>query len=216
MRDAALLIFALLLLGSAILLLLFLRYRHSPAVLWYARVLRRRADLQAQKAELLAPPASSVARLADELFRRHLDSISVISLLSQPGVGPATVDKLTAAGRRTLADVQQDRFESLPGLGLAKAAEVRAAVATLTAEARGRFDAGACPEGVEFRKRVQALNTEEVAKGDERAQAVAAIDDVLEKLDRLEEIAKDVSFWNGLFHQTVPGLTDAVLHAETR
>jgi uncharacterized tellurite resistance protein B-like protein len=100
MRDAASLIFALLAVGGVILVLMYLRYRHSPAVLWRDRVRRRRAEVQAQRGS------------------------------------------------------KKDR-------------------------------------GWE-----------------------AAVDDTLAKLDRLADIAKDVSFWNSLFHQKVPGLTDEVLHAE--
>jgi tellurite resistance protein len=215
MRDAALLIFALLLLGGVILLLMYLRYRHSPAVLWRTRVAARRSELRARRHELLATPVSSpIAQLADELFARHLRTVPVAALLSQPGIGPATVDKLQAAGWQAIPDVQLNQLDALPGLGAAKAAEVRAAVRQVTADARGRFDAGACPEGVEFRRRVGELTTMEQSATDDRTRLVTALDAAITKMDALTVIAKDVSFWNSLFFQKVPGLTDAVLHAE--
>jgi len=215
MWDAALLIFALLLLAGVILTLLFLRYRHSPAVLWHARVLRRRSELVAHKAEVLAATSSSaVNQLGQELFTRYLRTIPVSALGTQPGIGPATVDKLQSVGWQTLTDVRPNALDTLPGLGPAKAAEVRAAVKKVTADARGRFDAGACPEGVEFRKRAAEMAATERAKDDERLRQASAIDEAIAKLDRLAVIAKDVSFWNSLFYQKVPGLTDAVLHAE--
>lgn len=215
MWDAALLIFALLLLGGSILILLFLRYRHSPAVLWHARVVRRRSELVARKAKVLAAASTpAIAQLGQELFTRFLRTIPVSALSTQPGIGPATVDKLQTAGWQTLPDVRSNALDTLPGLGPAKAAEVRAAMKKVMADARGRFDAGACPEGVEFRKRSAELAATERAKDDDRQRQVVAIDEAIAKLDRLAVIAKDVSFWNSLFHQKVPGLTDAVLHAE--
>ena len=215
MHDAALLIFALLLLGGAILLLLFLRYHHSPAVLWSRRIVHRRAELTARRAEVLAAPANAaVAQLADELFTRHLHTVPVSALATQPGIGPATVDKLESAGWKTLPDVKFNQLDGLPGMGRAKAAEVRTAVRKVTADARGRFDAGACPEGVEFRRRAAELAMTAQAEDDERNRQVAAIDAALARLNELAQIAAGVSFWNSLFYQKVPGLTDEVLHAD--
>ena len=99
MRDAASLIFALLLVGGVLLALLFLRYRSSPPALWRARV------------------------------RRHLLAL------------------------------------------------------------RGRL--GLLPPG-------------------QRGPVELAVRDT----ERLAMIARDVSFWNTLFHAKVPGLTDEVLHRE--
>ncbi len=215
MRDAALLIFALLLLGGVILLLMAARYRHSPAVLWRARVALRRSELRARRQELLVTPISSpVTQLADELFARHLRTVPVAALLTQPGIGPATVEKLQAAGWQAIPDVRLNQLDALPGLGSAKAAEVRVAVRKVTADARDRFDAGACPEGVEFRRRAAELSATDQAATDERGRVAAALDAAIARIDALTLIANDVSFWNTLFFQKVPGLTDAVLHAE--
>ena len=214
MWDAALFIFALVLLGGVILLLMYLRYRHSPAVLWRARLLHHRAHLLARKAELSTPPATAaVARLRDELFARHLRTVPVSELAKQPGIGPATVEKLKNAGWESVADVRHARLESLPGLGTARGTELLAAVKAVIANARGRFDAGACPEGVEFRRRAAELTATDRELQHERARQVAAVEEAVAKVDALAVIAKDVSFWNNLFHQKVPGLTDAVLHA---
>ena len=215
MRDAALLIFALLLLGGVILLLMAARYRHSPAVLWRARVAVRRSELAMRRHALLASPTPSpVTQLADELFARHLRTVPVAALLTQPGIGPATVDKLHAAGWQAIPDVRLNQLDTLSGLGSAKAMDVRNAVRKVTADAKARFDAGACPEGVEFRRRVGELTATEKAATDEQGRQVAALDAAIAKVDGLAVIAKDVSFWNSLFFQKVPGLTDAVLHAE--
>lgn len=215
MHDAALLVFALLMLGGAILLLLFLRYRHSPAVLWYGRIVRRRAELTARRAEVLSAPANAaVAPLADELFTRYLRTVPMSALATQPGIGPATVDKLESAGWKAIPDVKLNQLDGLPGLGRAKAAEVRTAVRQVTTDARSRFDAGACPEGVEFRRRAAELATVAQAEDAERVRQVAAIDAALTRLNELAQIAEGVSFWNSLFYQKVPGLTDTLLHAE--
>ncbi len=215
MRDAALLVFALLLLGGVILLLMYLRYRHSPAVLWRARVVARRSELAVRRHALLASPAPSpVTQLADELFARHLRTVPVAALLTQPGIGPATVDKLQAAGWQAIPDVRLNQLDTLSGMGSAKAMDVRTAVRKVTADARARFDAGACPEGVEFRRRAAELTTLEESATDDQRQQVSALDAAIAKLDALAVTAKDVSFWNSLFFLKVPGLTDAVLHAE--
>jgi uncharacterized tellurite resistance protein B-like protein len=215
MREVTLLLFALTPLSVGLLILLYLRYRHSPTVLWRARVVDRREQLLRQKAERTASSfVSPVAQLADDLFARYLRTVPVSSLTTQPGIGPATVDKLESAGWKTIPDVRLNQLDTVPGLGTAKANEVRAAVRAVTADARARFEAGACPEGVEFRTRAAELKALEQTAASDHARQLAADADAIAKLDRLAEIAKDVSFWNSLFHAKVPGLTDDVLHAE--
>lgn len=215
MREVTLLLFALTPLGVGLLVLLYLRYRHSPAVLWRARVADRREQLLRQRAErLTAPFVSPVAQLADDLFARYLRTVPVSSLTTQPGIGPATVDKLESVGWKTIPDMRLNQLDAVPGLGVAKANEVRAAVRAVTADARARFDAAACPEGVEFRTRANELKALEQTAASDHARQLAALDEAIAELDRLAAIAKDVSFWNSLFHAKVPGLTDEVLHAE--
>jgi uncharacterized tellurite resistance protein B-like protein len=155
-----------------------------------------------------------VSALADELFTRHLRTVPVSALLTQPGIGPATVDKLQAAGWQTIPDVRLNQLDTLTGLGSAKAAEVRTAVRKVTADAKARFDAGGCPEGVEFRRRAAELAALDQAADDDRTRHAITLDAAIAKIDALTTIANDVSFWNTLFFQKVPGLTEEVLHAE--
>ena len=46
----------------------------------------------------------------------------------------------------------------------------------VTADARARFDVGACPEGVEFRRRVGELTALDQAATDERTRQVSTLD----------------------------------------
>lgn len=66
-----------------------------------------------------------------------------------------------------------------------------------------------------WRDRVQRhRNALRVRRGQAPKSRHPAFDAALAEADRLAEIARDVSFWNSLFHQTVPGLTEEVLHRE--
>jgi len=99
--------------------------------------------------------------LFDHHFRSHLRSIPVGELDRFPGIGPGTVDRVRAAGGRTLDDLTNFPFERLPGIGRVKGRDLRNAVATLVREARSRFDAGACPEAQEYRRELAALEADD-------------------------------------------------------
>src|SRR5437763_5413423 len=95
--------------ASAIaLVVLHWQFRNWPPRRWKAQVLRRVADLRARQSELAGPDPDGVQsradRLAADLFGRHLQSIPVDRLAEFSGIGPGTVDRVTRAGARTLAD----------------------------------------------------------------------------------------------------------------
>src|SRR5262245_50954046 len=80
---------------------LFWRYRRWPPYVWKQLLGRRirelgdrRHTLEREAAEGLETVAK---RLADELFRRHLQSIPLEQLSEYPGIGPATLDRLRQA-----------------------------------------------------------------------------------------------------------------------
>lgn len=216
MQTALILFFVLVGLTAVVSLGLFYwQFRHSPAALWRDRLRRRAADLAGRRADLRAPgrTGDGPARLADELFRRYLRALPLDALVECPGIGPGTLGRLTDAGLRSLADAVGYDFQRLPGIGPAKAADLRAGVRELTRQARGRFDAGACPEGQEYRRRVAAVEAEERARAAARQEELTAVEDALARVGELEELARDVTFWNYLFHRAVPGLTDEILNA---
>src|SRR4051812_47139849 len=120
------------------LAILHWQYRAWPPYAWKQRVLQHVADLHARRRRLTSPdpddPHTQAERLADELFRRHLRTISAHRLDDYPGIGPNTVERVRSAAGRTLDDLTHFRFESIHGIGPSKAADLRAAVATLVRE----------------------------------------------------------------------------------
>src|SRR5436190_173274 len=104
---------------------------------------------------------TAAARLADELFRRHLQGIPLEQLAEYPGIGPATLDRLRQAGCRGVADVTAARIMHIEGVGPTRARDITAAIRALVQSARSRFEAGACTEAQEYRERLEKLRSDE-------------------------------------------------------
>src|SRR5205807_2975730 len=98
-----------------------------------------------------------------------------------------------------LADLTDFPFESIPGIGRTKGDDLRKAVRNLTHEARSRFEAGACPEAQDLRRRLAALEADRRARELARGRELAAVDATLVETDALAEAARHVTFWNYLF-----------------
>ncbi|MFO0848761.1 MAG: TerB family tellurite resistance protein [Gemmataceae bacterium] len=215
MQTALALFFLLVVLTAAVSLgYLFWEFAHSAPYLWRQRVRRRLAELHARRDQLTAPggAAGDLAAVADDLFRRHLRSVPVDALTAYPGIGPGTADRVREAGPRSLADLAGFDFRRVSGVGPARATDLRAAVRKLTAEARGRFDAGGCPEGAEYRRRVAAAQAAERDRVAATARELAGVDEAVAATEELDDLARDVTFWNHLFKSYVPGLTDEVMN----
>jgi uncharacterized tellurite resistance protein B-like protein len=150
-------------------------------------------------------------QLADDYFRRHLDTISLDQLAEFPGIGPATLDRLRQAGCRQLAHVTTVSVERIPGIGRARAKDLGAAVKNLVGAARSRFDAGACPEAQEYRHQVSQLHADERAQAHMREQKLAALDVALQETRALADMARPVTFWAYVVNQDIPDLTASVL-----
>ncbi len=191
---------------------LYWRFRRSPADRWALRLGHHVSELNRRRRELLDPTdRGDLRRLADELFRRHLRSVSVVELARFPGIGPGTVEKVSTTAGTTLADVTNFPFERLPGIGPVKAGDLVRAVGSLVKEARARFDAGACPEAQEYRHRVAELTAGDRERALAREREVAAIDAALVESVALVDLARQVTFANFLLRRPVAGLTDEVL-----
>lgn len=211
MNETAAILLVLVVL-AAVVGYFYWRFRQSPANQWAHRLARHVGDLNRRRQELLDPAGrTDLRKLADELFRRHLRSVSVSELARFSGIGPGTVDKVSTAAGATLADVTNFAFEQLPGIGPAKARDLRDAVAALVKEARSRFDAGACPEAQEYRRQLAALTAGDRDRALAREREIAAIDAALVDSVSLVDLARGVTFANYLLRRPVPGLTDAVI-----
>lgn len=211
MNETAWILLVLVVLAAAVGYF-YWRFRQSPANQWAHRLAQHVGDLNRRRQELLDPSGrTDLRKLAEDLFRRHLRSVSVNELARFAGIGPGTVDKVSNAGGATLADVTNFAFEQLPGIGPSKAGDLRAAVAALVKEARARFDAGACPEAQEYRRQLAALTAGDRDRALAREREIAAIDAALVESVALVDLARHVTFANFLLRRSVPGLTGAVL-----
>ena len=192
------------------------QFRKSVPYLWKQRVLSRTAALRGRQFELTSSDPGGVRaktdRIAADLFDRYLRTVPVDLLAEFPGIGPGTVERVRGAGGRSLADLVRFPFQSVPGIGPAKARDLETAVAKLVRDARSRFDAGGCPEGVEFRRKVAALQAKEQAQVVARQRELAAVDAGIDEINSLIADAHKVTFWNYLFRGATTGPGDEVMN----
>src|SRR5688572_4121363 len=82
------------------------QFRNTPQYRWRERVAAHLEELHRRDRELSRPDPeeAKLAGMADDLFRRQLGGTPVAVLDAFPGIGPATVERLRAAGLKTLAD----------------------------------------------------------------------------------------------------------------
>ena len=209
MKEFALLSFVVLILGSVIGVF-YWRFQQTDAVRWVRRLEQHVAGLNNRREQLLQPAdRGEIHRVEADLYHRHLRSVSVQELTRFPGIGPGTVVRVSSRFGLTLADVAVSSFEQLPAIGPVKAKDLRDAVAKLQSEARSRFDAGACPEAVECRRRVAEIKVK--YRETERELELAAVNATLAECRPLIEAARCVTFFNYFFQRPMPGLTDEIL-----
>ena len=190
-------------------------FHQSPAKLWKSRLFRLRDELYARRRVLMtgaAEPAAELRRMADEYFRAYLSGIPSAALVGYPGIGRGTADKLQQVGLKTVADLPGFVFESVPGIGPAKGAELRAALAAVVDQCRSKFDAGACKEGQEFRAAATARSAERQRKDQQALREAKAIDATLAQLDPLLARAAGVTLANFVRRQP-HGVPDELLTA---
>jgi tellurite resistance protein len=214
MKTAVVVLLVLIVVAPVIALgIMYWQYLSWPPRLWKRRVLRRVESLLRDRNQLrrAGNSANETDRLYNEYLRRHLQSISLHVLDKYPGIGPATVGRLVDGGYTRLSDISNARFESIPGIGPTRAAALSDAVRTLVQEARSRFEAGSCPEALEFRRRVEEVRAAEQEKAEARARELSATDVALKASEELHEIARGISFWTYLFHRDEAGVSDSVM-----
>jgi len=183
--------------AAAALAAAYAAYRATPAARWRGRVVAHLAALRARHAAVLAESSradAELARLRDECFRRHLQTIPTDRLGAHPGIGEKTVEKVKAAAGPFVADLLNLKFHEIPDVGQARAAALMKALVAVLTDARARFDAGGCPEGVEFRRRADELRAADAARAAERGRELAAVEQALASAFDLFALARPVSF----------------------
>lgn len=189
------------------------RFRGTPPYRWRERVWTRIAELMREAEELQRSTTGNAAdRWRTELFHQHLQTIPLTALLPFSGIGPGTVDRLSTAGLGSVADLTRFDVGRIHGFGPAKSADVRAAVRQVVREAEGRFEAGACPEGQEFRRRVAAQALAEQVEVEGKRLQIQAVNAVLARLSAIEPLANRVTFRNHLLGRAQVELTEELLN----
>jgi uncharacterized tellurite resistance protein B-like protein len=182
-------------------LVLYAQFRRSPERQWRAEVLglladagRRSREERLEVRRLAAALDGEGQALRQEAFRDYLGEVAVEQLSAYPGIGPATVAKLRAAGYASLARLHNARLR-LPGLGPKRLADIGQATAALLREADSTFAAGRCEQARALAEDLARLR----AKYDRlraRAEArTAAAEVVIERLAEPSAAARTVTFW---------------------
>ncbi len=182
---------------AAALVAAYAAYRATPAARWRGRVVAHLHALRARHTAVVSEAGRADAELAhlrDDLFRRHLRTIPTDRLGDHPGIGPATVEKVKAAAGPFVADLLNLKFHEIPDVGQARGAALLKALVAIQADARARFDAAGCPEGVEFRRRADDLRAADAARAAERGRELAAVEAALTSAFDLFALAQPVSF----------------------
>ena len=190
------------------------QYASWPPLAWKRRLAAHLARQDARRDELdvgTAASGTAIDRLERDHLRRHLQAIRLDRLADYPGIGPGTLDRLAAAGFRTLADAERAAFDGIPGVGPSRANDLRAAVAALLRESRSAFAAGGCPEGQAFRRAAAELRAEAAARAAAVAPERAAVDAARAACRPLEDVAREVTFGAWLFGRGASGLTDELM-----
>ncbi|QDU19909.1 tellurite resistance TerB family protein [Urbifossiella limnaea] len=172
-------------------------YRATPAARWRRRVVAHLQALRARHAAVLAETSradTELARLRDDFFRRHLNTIPTDRLGAYPGIGEKTVEKVKAAAGPFVADLLGAKFADIPEVGPARGTALMKALVAVQADARARFDAGGCTEGVEFRRVADRLRAVDAARAAERGRELTAVEEALKTAFDLFALAQPVSF----------------------
>ncbi len=215
MATAGVLLVGLVILTPTVMLgVMYWQYQSWPPAVWRKRVSRWAKALRTRRDRLRHSDGTKIAlaALLDDHFGRYLRTIPLEALDAHPGIGPATIARLRNEGYRDLGAITNLRFEAIVGFGPTRATALCNAVRALVREARSRFEAGACPEAQDYHRRAAALHAAAEQEARARARELTAIDRVLRETEQLHELARDVTFWEYLFHGAAPGVTDEVMN----
>jgi hypothetical protein len=182
--------------------IIYTHYWQTPQRRWRNKVLRlateTRRRAQSERNFLRRLDASQERErknLRHESLLAFLSSISLNELEVFPGIGPATIGKLSQAGYANLASLQHADIH-VSGIGRKRLTDIDRAVQELTWQARARIAAGACTEAQTLRTSLDALRSKyDNLKFLPQARLKAA-EAVAEKLDELIPLARQLRFLN--------------------
>lgn len=141
-----------------------------------------------------------------EALDRYLRSQPISSLEPYPGIGPVTIARIESAGYRSLADLARNPNVNAPGLGEKRLSDISAAMNKAVAEAAGRLQAGACPEGQDLLNRLESLRRAMVREKRQINERIRACNEFLVALKPFVEAAHQMSFWRCIFRKSsLPG-----------
>jgi hypothetical protein len=199
----------------------YLQYARSPEKEWRDRVItlvsRAKLRLRMEKQDL-----SRLRRewekqdheLRERALAAHLAAIPVQALDEYPGIGPATVAKLSDAGYSNLARLRNASIR-LPGLGAKRLADIRSAVQQLVKQSLTQFEAGAYAGAQELARQRAGLQSKyegAIARAQARSEAAEA---VLAELADAAALVRKVTFlryfWAASGQHVPRGVQEATL-----
>jgi len=183
-------------------LALYAAFRRSREGRWQGAVFalladaeKCRRDERAKAADLKHAHEADSERSRDAAFDAYLRSVAVEELDAYPGIGPATVERLQAAGYTTLAILHKTPVRSITGIGPQRLATIRAAVRARLADARHAFDAGGCKQATALAQELDQLAAKYGALQSECYAKAAAADRLISELrGRAVPAAQRVTF----------------------
>lgn len=181
-------------------LVLYIQFCNSVEKRWAAQVLNLLHDADRcvrsenrQLQELKKKRDSEAQSLHERAFAAHLGDYSVDELEAYPGIGPATVGKLRAAGFVNLVALHRARIH-IHGLGEKRLTDINHAIRDLLSKARRIFEAGSCRQAQVLTDQLAALsNRYDRLQAKARAR-IRAAEEFIDSLGEKVESARSVTF----------------------
>lgn len=219
MGQKDLIVLAVLIIALGFLSVCFWKFRKWAPKLWADQVRNHLSGLTTERDRLLAEsklgPAFRLRQVKEDLQRKQRRRVMPEALAEYPGIGPATVDKLKLAGLKSLDDLIDFPFQTIPGFGPSRSADLRNAVRELMHKTRATFDDGSSPEGQDYLRAVGELADADRAAQLARDHRLSALEDAIDDTTPLLDVANRITLYLYLEHsfanKDVPGVSEGLL-----